>query len=981
MAAARAKDPLCGGKVAQHGDVTAMFGAPGGALDAGDFAQLLVPNIGRAKVFAPPSDQRVETVEALPDAGEPLIVGLPEDDRLTKILSVLRPAGQTFTVHVGGGDGFSFEPSALNIQAGDTVKWVWDGPNHTVTSGSSCISNGEFNSTGPTFSHTFNTAGSFNYFCSTHCYNFGMAGQITVQGAASTFTISGKVTTGGGTAVSGVTMSLSGAQTATATTNASGDYSFANLASGNYTVTPSHANYTFTPANRSYTSLSASQTNQDFTATLKLYSISGQVKVGTSDLPGVTMTLTSPTPAGFTPRTVTTNSTGNYTFTDVPAGRNYTLKPSKTGYTFNPVSRSYTSLSANQTSQNFAATVNSFSISGLTKVGTSGLAGVTMKLASTTAGFTPRTVTTSSTGSYSFTNVPGGRSYTLTPTKTNYNFTPVSKSYTNLSANQTSQNFAATLKTYTISGRVKLGSTTTGLAAVTMTLTSPTPAGFTPRTKQTDSTGNYSFTGVPAGRNYTLKPSKNGYTFNPVSRSYTNLSANQTIQNFAATLKTYTISGRVKQGSTTTGLAAVTMTLTSPTPAGFNPRTTQTNSTGNYSFTNVPAARNYTLKPSKTGYTFSPVSRSYTNLSADQTGTATSFSGTPTSSASGIMQFSETSYVAGEGDGKFEVTVIRSGDVSAPASVDYSVDNGTASDRSDYSTTLGTLRFAAGETSRSFTIFLTDDAYTEGDETVKLTLGNATGGAEMGSRNTAALTITDNDNAASSTNPVDDPAFLVRQHYVDFLAREPRPEELFNLVNLLNRCVEGDNACDRTQVSAGFMRSEEFLQRGYFVYRLYKASLGRPPSYREFIRDMRQIEGASGDELAASQEAFLDEWMGRSEFKDRYDALSDKEYVESLLRTAGMSLADNDGMLGKLERASHTRSQVLREMIESAGLAQKVDESASVTMLYFGYLRRNPDAEDIKRLLELMNNDPQAYRKVVQALINSDEYRSRFGQP
>ena len=71
MAAARAKDPLCGGKVTRHGDVTAMFGAPGGALDAGSFAQLLVPNIGRAKVFAPPSDQRVETIEAMADAGEP----------------------------------------------------------------------------------------------------------------------------------------------------------------------------------------------------------------------------------------------------------------------------------------------------------------------------------------------------------------------------------------------------------------------------------------------------------------------------------------------------------------------------------------------------------------------------------------------------------------------------------------------------------------------------------------------------------------------------------------------------------------------------------------------------------------------------------------------------------------------------------------------------------------------------------------------
>ena len=180
-----------------------------------------------------------------------------------------------------------------------------------------------------------------------------------------------------------------------------------------------------------------------------------------------------------------------------------------------------------------------------------------------------------------------------------------------------------------------------------MTLTSPTPAGFNPRTVQTNSTGNYSFANVPAARNYTLKPSKSGYTFTPVSKSYANLSANQTNQNFAATLKTYTISGRVKLGSTTTGLAAVTMTLTSPTPA--DSRRAPCRPTAPATTPSRMSRRRVTIRSSRprraTPY---PASRSYTNLSADQTGTATSFSGTQTSSASGSMQFSETSYVAGE---------------------------------------------------------------------------------------------------------------------------------------------------------------------------------------------------------------------------------------------------------------------------------------------------------------------------------------------
>jgi plastocyanin len=974
----RANDPLCRAKTAaQQIAAPALFVAPRGAFDSGPSALSRGSNIGGAKMFALSPVERIMTIEAVPEAGAPLILGLPEEDLATKIIASLRPAGQTVTVHVGGSDGASFEPSEVNINVGDTVQWVWDAPNHTVTGGASCVSNGQFNSSGPTFSRTFNTPGNYSYYCSVHCANFGMAGSVNVQGSAATFTISGKVTNGS-TALNGVTVNLSGAASASTTTNASGEYSFANLAAGNYTVTPAHANYTFTPASRSYTGLSANQTNQDFAATLKTYTISGVVKVGTAALAGVTMTLASPTPAGFTPRTLQTNSTGNYTFTNVPAGRNYTLTPAKSGFTFNPVNRSFTNLSANQTNQNFAATASSFTISGIVKLGTSGLAGVTMTLTSPTpAGFPARTVTTGSAGGFSFASVPGGRNYKLTPSKVNYTFQNTSntsqsfRSYTNLSASQTNQNFAATLKKYTISGVVKIG--TTALAGVTMRLVSTT-AGFTPRTVLTGSAGGYSLANVPGGRSYTLTPSKTNYTFKNTSntsqsfRSYPNLSADQTNQNFAATLNKYSISGRVKLGNSDTGIAAVTMTLTSPTPAGFPARTLQTNSNGGYSFTNVPAGRNYTLKPTKSGFTFNPVSRSYNNLSADQIGSATSFSGTSTGSAPDNIQFSESSYMAREGDSRFDVTVIRSGDLSAPASIDYSVDDGTASERSDYSTTLGTLRFAAGETSRSFTIFLTDDAYTEGDETVNLTLGNASGAAEKGNRNTASLTITDNDFAAASINPVDDPAFLVRQHYVDFLAREPSPEELFNLVNILNRCVGGDSTCDRTQVSAGFLRSEEFRQRGYFVYRLYKASLGRPPSYREFIRDLRQVEGASSDELAASQEAFLDQWMERAEFKDKYDALSDKEYVESLSRTAGMSFEANEGLLGKLESASKTRSQALREMILSAELSRKLDESASVTLLYFGYLRRDPDAEE-------------ASRQGGQPFINSVEYRSRFGQP
>jgi hypothetical protein len=166
-----------------------------------------------------------------------------------------------------------------------------------------------------------------------------------------------------------------------------------------------------------------------------------------------------------------------------------------------------------------------------------------------------------------------------------------------------------------------------GLGGVTVRLASPTPAGFAERTTTTTSNGTYSFPNVPAGRSYTVMPVKSGYQFTPASKSLSGLSANQTAVNFLVTA--YSVSGRVVRAGTTTGVGAMTLTLTSPTPAGFPARTTQTGSSGYYTFTNLPAGRNYTLKPAKSGFTFSPTTRSITNLSGSiPPGASTNFTGT-----------------------------------------------------------------------------------------------------------------------------------------------------------------------------------------------------------------------------------------------------------------------------------------------------------------------------------------------------------------
>jgi len=70
----------------------------------------------------------------------------------------------------------------------------------------------------------------------------------------------------------------------------------------------------------------------------------------------------------------------------------------------------------------------------------------------------------------------------------------------------------------------------------------------------------------------------------------------------------------------------------------------------------------------------------------------------------------------------------------------------------DYEVANGTLTFTAGQTSKTFKVFIVDDVFVEGVETINLTLSNATG-AGLGAPSTATLNIADND-SAGTTSPV-----------------------------------------------------------------------------------------------------------------------------------------------------------------------------------------------------------------------------------
>jgi len=354
--------------------------------------------------------------------------------------------------------------------------------------------------------------------------------------------------------------------------------------------------------------------------------------------------------------------------------------------------------------------------------------------------------------------------------------------------------------------------------------------------------------------------------------------------------------------------------------------------------------------------------------------------------AQGSLQFSAANYSVSEGAGSFTVTVTRTGNTTGAAAVDFITNSGTASERSDFISALGVLTFAAGETSRTFTIFITDDALAEFDETITLSLDNPTG-AGLGALNTVTLTITDNDTTTATANPIDNAEFFVRQHYRDFLNRDPEPAGLAAWLAVLNRCNGGfagsDPSCDRITVSASFFLSPEFQSEGYFTIRFYLASLGRLPRFVEFQQDLTRLNAQTAAETDANRVAFTDEFVRREEFRARYDGLSNAAYVDALAQTAALTLSNRDQLVSDLNAGRRTRSQVLREVVESQGFAGRcsVFNMAFVLSEYFGYLRRDPDPGGFQGWLNYLNNNPGDFRTMVNGFVNSIEYRARFGRP
>src|SRR5438552_3160046 len=383
-----------------------------------------------------------------------------------------------------------------------------------------------------------------------------------------------------------------------------------------------------------------------------------------------------------------------------------------------------------------------------------------------------------------------------------------------------------------------------------------------------------------------------------------------------------------------------------------------------------------------------------------------------------MLQFSQSSYVVTEASTAVTITVNRLGDTSSAATVDYATSDGTATERSDYITARGTLRFAPGEASKSFKVLINDDSFVEGTETFKVTLSNPTG-VNLSAPSTVTVYIDDNP-IEPSTNVIDDPQNFVRQHYHDFLNREADASGLAFWINEITSCGTNQSCIQakRINVSAAYFLSIEFQQTGYLVERLYKSAYGDASGasnfngahqlpvpivrFNEFLPDTQQIGqgvvvnvGNWQQQLENDKQAFALDFVQRSRFTSALaTTLTPAQFVDQLFSNSGVTRTTGDRQAAINEFGSATttsdaaaRGRALRDVAENSILNAQEFNRAFVLMQFFGYLRRNPnDPQDtdytgyefwLTKLNQFNGNFVSA--EMVKAFITSVEYRQRFG--
>lgn len=182
-------------------------------------------------------------------------------------------------------------------------------------------------------------------------------------------------------------------------------------------------------------------------------------------------------------------------------------------------------------------------------------------------------------------------------------------------------------------------------------------------------------------------------------------------------------------------------------------------------------------------------------------------------------------------------------------------------------------------------------------------------------------------------------------------------------------------------VSGDFYGSPEFRSKGYFATRFYVAAFGRNPLFQEFLNDLTYLNGGTPAESDAARASFAGHFVLRDEFHDKFDGLSNADYVDRLIANTGVLFPNRNQLVDALNSNALSRAEVLAQIVDDVRFADDANNfnRAFVLAEYFGYLRRDPEPKGFQDWLNYLNSHPGDFRTMIRGFVASIEYRRRFG--
>ncbi|HYC23190.1 MAG TPA: DUF4214 domain-containing protein, partial [Candidatus Bathyarchaeia archaeon] len=214
-----------------------------------------------------------------------------------------------------------------------------------------------------------------------------------------------------------------------------------------------------------------------------------------------------------------------------------------------------------------------------------------------------------------------------------------------------------------------------------------------------------------------------------------------------------------------------------------------------------------------------------------------------------------------------------------------------------------------------------------------------------------------------------DATTFVKWQYVDILLRQGIASEMAPFVSALN-----GGTTTRANVIDSLEGSTEFASKVAPIIRLYYSALTRTPDYSGLAFWVGQLRSG------ASLQSVADFFATTQAFQKTYGTGTPRQFVIRVFQNVlgrAPTTAERQSWVAQVKSGAATRSQVVRQISESAESVQTSASKVFVTSLYVGMLRRAPTKAELNSGITTAN---QSHVTLINSILSSQEYHNRVFQ-